>query len=233
MEKEIRYFNFPIQLIRGASVDISKVCWDIICHSLYKQALAASAIPKEEDIKRAADYYRVPILETSIKTALKNGRTLYDSIPSRSPIAGISSDVVLDYRQNEKSEFEIACFCAYAGVKSYLGKDPYKKITNLTLLSRMSGYSSEREIQENNPIFLSLYSSRWKIDKIKSNLKMRWGVKIYSRHTRGLWVSTTMNLEELIIVAEKARKRYIEKTYKEQEEEALKRALRSVYGNKK
>ena len=233
MEKEIRYFNFPIQLIRGASKDISKVCWDIICHSLYNYALKASALPTDEDFKMATDYYRMPIRDTSIKTALKNGRTLYDSIPSRSPIAGISSDVVLDYYQNDKSEFEIACFCAYAGVKSYLGKDPCKKITNLTLLSRMSGYSTEKEMQENKPIMLSLYSTRWKIDKIKSNLKIKWGVKIYSRHTRGMWISTTMNLEELIIVAEKARKRYIEKTYKEQEEEVLIRALRSVYGSKK
>lgn len=231
MGEDIRYLNFPIQLIHGAFNDITSSCNDIIAYCVYNRANGLKTQPNLQDFNNSGKYYNIPFILN--EEMLQRGATLFNSIPQRSPKAGIKVEMILEYLTTPKTPHEVACLLAYVALRSILGLHPYKKIQNKQLVSRMSGYCSNNELRDDNEeTHISNYITEWRLRSIKDSLKMKWGVKIYGCHMRGFYVSTAMELDSLIIIALKSKKKYHEKVYREKEEEALKRALRVVYGKK-
>jgi len=82
----------------------------------------------------------------------------------------------------------------------------------------MSGNSGKGE--PINPL-LTKYTSRYQLDKIKRELEINWGLKLYGNHTRGYYVSFELALDNLIMQAELKRKRYKEKQLRNRKNEAL------------
>lgn len=219
-ETKTKYFNFPIQLLDGFMVDHMKVLNDIFSYAVYKHAadkLTEGTIAHRWG--KSLNYFGVT------GGVLKNGKLLYDSIPVKSPIAGISIEKYFDFYKNEKTDFEKATLLAYLALKSILGKDSYQKLDNAYLLSRMDGKvkSFKDNIKLSDEIYK--YSHPYAVRKLKKELKNYWGLKEYSYYTRGFYVSFSMPLEELVFQAEKRKKSTKEKVAKKLQKEAREKAL--------
>ena len=158
---------------------------------------------------------------------MKNGRTLYDSMPENSPKAGINLDTFWDYYKNGKTEFDKVCLLAYLAIRSVLQNQAYTKLTTPYLLSRMAG-KTHSIAPEALPHDILKYNIDYRMRKIKTALRDGWGLITYSRHLRGFYVSYKMTLDELVFEAEKRRKSTKEKQYKLKEKEALAKALQKL-----
>lgn len=64
--------------------------------------------------------------------------------------------------------------------------------------------------------------------KIKNELKDHWGLKSYSRYTRGFYVSFNMTLENLIKTAEADRTARKEKQKRLEEKALVQKVLREI-----
>jgi hypothetical protein len=161
------------------------------------------------------------------KNCFNNGKILFDSIPYGSPKTSISTKMIFDFYKNEKTESEISTFLAFAAIKSILQKQAYTKITNEYLISRMSGNS-----KTSDPIPESMfkYNNRYQLDKIKKELELNWGLKLYAFHTRGFYVSFSVELLGLITYAEGRKKKTKEKELQRKKNEARELALKQING---
>lgn len=154
----------------------------------------------------------------------ESGKLLFELIPAHSPMTSINKDIIFDFYKNDKSEFEIVCFLAFAALRSIIQTKPYCKITNGFLLARMAGLRSSKDITR-IPDAIKKYDNRYQLDKIKKELQNAWGLKLYARYTRGFYVSFKMNkYEDLVYEVEKRRKSNIEKLRKETQHQAISRA---------
>lgn len=153
-------------------------------------------------------------------TGLKSSEDIYqqtkDSI-ERPVTVSIKKDLLFEYFKNEKSEFEIAVFLGFVGLKSIIGKKPYIKITNDYLIARMFGYSSVIELEKDYSAERCKYSTRYHLDKVKTKLESDFSLKLYGQKTRGFYVSFKLSLLDLVYHAELKRE-----TRKEKERKALK-----------
>ncbi|EMY3554091.1 hypothetical protein ABF190_001697 [Flavobacterium psychrophilum] len=222
MSKE-KYLNFPIQLLSGFMIDTRKVLNDITDYAVYQNSLKLELGTDLEKIKTSASFYNMTL--GSNKNTFDNGKMLYNSIPENSPKVGLSISIFWDFYKNDKSEFDKICLLAFLGIKSILGTKSYCKVTNLYLWARMDGKTNTIiEVSElSNEV--RKYANRYQSENIKNELILNWHLVYYSRYTRGFYVSLKMSLEDLIFEAEKKRKSIKENQQKQQQNEALKKAL--------
>lgn len=143
-------------------------------------------------------------------------------------MTGISKELLFEFYINDKSFSEIAVLLSFLAIKSILGKKSYCRITNEFLLCRMAGYTSKIEMDE-LPENLKKYQKRWHIDTLKMELRKSFGLKIYARYTRGLFVSFELSDEQLIKEVEIKRKKYIEKAQRDEQSKAVKKVLMELY----
>ncbi|EKT4509606.1 hypothetical protein AAIP42_001006 [Flavobacterium psychrophilum] len=222
MSKE-KYLNFPIQLLSGFMIDTRKVLNDIIDYAVYQNSLKLELGTDLEKIKTSASFYNMTLGNN--KNTFDNGKMLYNSLPENSPKVGLSISMFWDFYKNDKSEFDKICLLAFLGIKSILGTKSYCKVTNLYLWARMDGKTNTIvEVSElSNEV--RKYANRYQSENIKNELILNWHLIYYSRYTRGFYVSLKMSLEDLIFEAEKKRKSIKENQQKQQQNEALKKAL--------
>jgi hypothetical protein len=218
-----RYFNFPVSLLQGFQKAPEKSLTNIRDYAIYAHMQLLELGTDLEKHIEASYFYRIRLDDN--RNSLKNGQLLYDSIPYDYPKVGINVSVWFDYRFNLKEEFEKACLLAYLAIKSIVQNKTYCKIDNRFLLARMDGKShSISHFNELSPE-VKQYANEYQTKKLKTALRINWGLITYSRYTRGFYVSFSITLEELVFQAEKRRKSTKEKQLKEQEREALKTAL--------
>ena len=225
-KQEYNYFNFPICLITGIFNGRLKVLENIIDYTVYAKAIEKEEGNINDRIEAALKFLK--ITERSMEHIKQNGELQFNSISKNSPKVGIKLEMLRDYYKNYKTEFEIIVFSGFCAIKSILLKKTYCKITNEFMLIRMAGFSSTKEI-DNLPEALKKYNNRYQLDKIKKELRQNWNLKVYARCTRGFYVSFGLELETLILEAEKKRKKYIDKNFREEEAEVRKRVLRKLY----
>jgi len=215
MSEKIRYLTFPVAILKDSLIDIKQCVDNAMYYCLYDYYLRYGG-SKEIMIKEAGSFYGIKW--GNKVSAFDKGKLLFESLPDKSPKTSISIAMIFDFYKNEKTEFEIITFLAFAAIRSILQKQPYIKITNDYLIGRMSGNSGKGE--PINPL-LTKYTSRYQLDKIKRELEINWGLKLYGNHTRGYYVSFELALDNLIMQAELKRKRYKEKQLRNRKNEAL------------
>ncbi len=229
-ENKERYFNFPIQLLDGFLID-SKTCLNnIIDYAIYSHSLVLEFGDDEFDLMKAsASFFNVSL--GSVIISYENGKELFNSIEEGSPKVGLNVSIFWDFYKNSKSEFEKVTLLAFLAIKSIIGKKPYWKVTNNYWLSRMDG--KVKSVQEEKELTNEIrkYATEYQTKKIKKHLHLYWGLKDYSRYTRGFYVSFKLSLEQLVYVAEKRRETTKERAYKHQQQEALKKALQKLKEN--
>jgi len=182
----------------------------------------------EKKMEEAGSYFGISWGNT--KRCFQFGETLYNSFPKNSPMSGINKNVCFDFYMNHKSFDEIAVLLAFLAIKSIIGVKPYCKTINEYLIARMAGYASIEDVPHPLPEPLAQYITRRKLDKIKKELQLNWSVNIYSRYTRGFYVSidNKFDLNQLVFEAEKRRKSTKEKQLKQRKDEARRQALRGL-----
>ncbi len=218
------YYNFPIALIAGAHTDIKKVCNDIIDYVTYAKFLTLDLGNKNEKMKSAALYLGITL--GSIDGTYKNGKILYDSLPTNWPMAGIKKRLVFEFRDALKTDFEIAVFCAYCGLRSILGKKSYVRTSNDFLKARMDGMSSKKDVvfAESN-YYSNTFKGYKKFRKVTKALEQDWLLKYYAKGVNGFYVSFGLPLADLIYIAENNKQKNKDARQKQAESEALKTAL--------
>ena len=227
-----KYFTFPVLLLKDAIDDLPGTLNKIIHYGLYQYANALSeslALEFEDCYEEAFRYFNLQ--KKHINTALEKSTELYDSLSEGLPMASVNADVVFDYRRNYKTEFEIICFCGFAAIKSILGRKQYGKITNEYFLARMFGFAKVKDMKSSNhgPM-LEKYAKRYRLDKIKEELKASWGVKLYGHKIRGFYASISMDYESLVFEVESNRKSRIRQERKAAESQVQKRVLDRLTG---
>ncbi|NVO21696.1 MAG: hypothetical protein HXX13_18495 [Bacteroidetes bacterium] len=200
--KKSRYINFPICLLANAQENFQKTCSNILSYGLFIFCQSHPQKNKSEQFNQAMDYYKVTIENPELSYA--QGERLFNEIPPKNPKAGISTKTLMDFYTNPKSEFEIDSFLAFCGMRSILQKKAYCKITNEYLLARMAGLTSPMNDQK-LPIMVTKYQKRYQIDKLREQLQINWGLKLYSYHARGYYISFKLTIEELITQVEMRR----------------------------
>lgn len=192
-----QYLTFPIALFRESNC-IRDVIDYVFEYCLYEHCYSEGI--DIDDLEEGEEYLGITF--SDIKRSYKIGKMLFDSISHDAPRTSIRKEILFNFYKNEKSEFEIDCFLAFAAVRSIIQKDACKKITNAYLLSRMSGHA--KKCDQFHPR-LKKYRTRYQIDKLKTELQINWGLKLYGRFTRGAYMSFKMELPDLIRFVEKRR----------------------------
>ena len=220
-----KYVTFPVSLLKDAFTNIKKVCNNAMDYAIYSKAVNYAIYAKSEtidEIEEALTFYGLSLSKNgTFENQYKSGKVLYDSFEgSASPMVSVNKDILFQFIQQPKTEFEIGVFCAFCAVRSIIGIDSYKKATNDFLISRMFGYRSVEEFEnlETKPDYWQKYFStdgkiRYHLtDKIiLGELESNWGLKYYSSRSRGFWVSFKLDLEILVTEAEKRKKKFIDK----------------------
>jgi hypothetical protein len=211
------YLNFPVQMMQGGFTDMKAVCSKAIDYGIYDYMVRngfSGVVGFGEALKE---------LQLTCKNhsgGLKVSKDIYQQLKDslEKPVTvSVKKDLLFEYFKNDKSEFEIAVFLGYVGLKSIIGKKPYIKITNDYLLARMFGCSSVVELENDYSAERCKYSTRYHLDKVKTKLESDFGLKLYGQKTRGFYVSFKLPLLDLVYHAELKRE-----SRKEKERKALK-----------
>lgn len=222
-KNNIRYLNFPIQMLGGFLLDSKGVLDDVMDYSVYAHSVENLELGNEEDaFKSSAKYFGISFGNPS--ESIKNGEALYDSLGTGNPMVGIDRDMLFDYYKNHKSEFEKRCLLGYLAIRSILMDKPYCKTTNDNWFSRMDGKASKTPKEKLSKEIRNFYNE-YQAKKIKTELSLKWNLKTYSKYTRGFYVSFKLDLDDLVFHAEKRRKSYQLKKLKNETERARLKAL--------
>lgn len=222
MPSKERYWNVPITLMRNATKgnDYFKTSLsNIIFYAIYDKYKDLEYGDDEDKMQYTLKYLGITSKDWEI--ALERAEKVYFSVPDKTAKFGIKSSKVFEFRDDYKTDFEVAVFCAFCAVKSILGKKSYVRISNNFLLARMAGFNSTEELEE-LPDSLLKYTSRRLIDKIKNSLEINWGVRRYNlRGVNGNYVSIKLSYEELFKIVENKKENNKEARVKEEKRLAL------------
>ncbi|MHA3786625.1 hypothetical protein ACX0HA_00330 [Flavobacterium hauense] len=222
---DVRYFNFPVVLLQDFMTDSSNVLKNILHYAVYAHSLKLDYGDEMERLEHSLAYYGIPLED--MDAFFCKAESIYLSMPGAVPMTGINVDVFFSYFVNDKSEFEKICLLGFLAFKSIIGRKAYFKLDNKLWLSRMDGHPRScgtdflsKEVRK--------YSSEYMTKRIKNELKDNWGLKSYSRYTRGFYVSFELTLEDLVKVAEKNRKLVKEKQKRQEEKELVHKVLQEL-----
>lgn len=221
-----RYFNFPIQLLKGFIDNPIGSLNEIHRYSIYENSLKLYKGSELERFKESADFFIVTF--HNIENSFDEAKEIYHSIPINSPKVGLNLSIFWDFYKNDKTEFDKICLLGFLGIKSILGTKAFFKLTNKNWLSRMNGNSKEVEYYSELSNEIIKYANEYQLKKIKRSLQNNWSLVTYSRFTRGFYVSFSMSQKDLIMIAEKNRISTKEKQRKAKEKEIVKEVLEQL-----
>lgn len=225
-EDKTKYLNFPIFLIEDLMIDKDRALKNILYCGIYSHSLKFDKGDDYEKFLSSAKYYNTLLGgdKRAKQKKFETGRDLYNKYISY-PITGLNIEIFWDYYKNDKTEFEVICLVAYLALKSIIGRKPYCKVTNGYLWARMCGF--RHSIDDVNQLLphIKKYANEYQTVKIKKTLRDDWGMRTYSRYTRGFYISFTIELDSLVFEAEKRRKITKEKQYRELEKIAIQKAM--------
>lgn len=232
-KKDVKYFFIPIQLFKEAFTKFHKSLDMALCYCVYdyldNNFLLDSDLGYSK--KLVQNYYGISL--RNYNDCIQVGKQIKESLPAKAPKASISVVAFKNYYEkesagdfSEKEKFDVVVFLAYAGLKSYVQRQAYKRITNKEFISRMAGNAKSNEPL---PEWISKYSTRYQLDRIKKELQLNWGLSLYGFHTRGFYVSFDLNFKELVRQVEKKRRK--RKCLIADKMKVIQEVKNEVYGN--
>lgn len=180
-------------------------------------------------------------IKGNIERCLEIAKEIEKQIPSSEPFPMISKSLLFEFRDKEKSEFELVQFVAYIAVRSILGQKTFVKTNKKHIVSRIFGYASCKCLpDDNNPELTGLmnkYSQRYHLDKVILSLELNWEVITYSNNVRGMYVSlkNKINMEDLALIVETKKQKNRIELLKQEKKQAKEKALQKInyYNNLK
>lgn len=132
--------NFPVSFLNGAFKDIRGVISNIMDYAAYKHSQNLSVGTDLERMKSAASFFSISF--NNIEQSMKNAKALMRTEDIKAPNVSINMDILWNYYNKPKNEFEIACFCAFCAIKSIIGNKEYAKTNKSLIIERMFGLSA-------------------------------------------------------------------------------------------
>ncbi len=182
-----KYFQFPLFIWKDLFIDRKRTMNTIITIGLYKYHDNLDGEP-EERMKYAMAFYG---LTNDIQSTIQQGSMIVDSIPKGEPWPMINRDLVIEFRDNDKTEHDLVQLSAYIAIRSILGKDRCCKTNKKHLHARMFGFNTYMDLikSELNPIIKALgtkYSpdNRYRWDNLLMDLQLYWDILIYGGEVR-------------------------------------------------
>lgn len=148
----------------------------------------------------------------------------------------INIDKLFEFRNNDKSETDIVEFVAYIALRSIIGQKQYCKTNKLLMFARMFGFASIKDqninlLNKTQKRIFHRYQERYQFEKLMESLQVNWHLKYYSHYNRGFYISTDLNLEELVLIAEKQKRSNKNRKLKDKKKMAREKALSELYKN--
>ncbi len=222
---QIRYILFPIEILQNT--DIQQACKKAFDYGIYRKAI--DFIDEDETkvmphhIEQSMKYFNLVV--NSLERRVKDGKVLYDTFSDKNPMVSISKDILIQYNNEDKTEFEILTFRAYCAIRSILTTKSYIRATNDYLMARMYGYRSVKDFEKSEQQVLP----RYQLDKIKLELQKDWYLIYYSNlGIRGFYISFNLSLERLIEIAELSRESTKAKKLKQDKNEAYQKVMQRL-----
>lgn len=160
------------------------------------------------------------------------GEQIKNTINPGEPMPMINKELLFQYRDNDKTEFELIQLACYIGIRSILGKKSYCKTNKPMILCRAFGYSSNKTLPEEMPPLFIKYSNRYHIDRVLKSIELNnWNLHFYSNQMRGLYVGikNKISLETLVLTAETNKQKNKVEKLKQDKNNAKQKALQQFY----
>ena len=220
-----KYFNFPIVLLKDFMLEHKKCLNEILAYASFAHISKVSE-PSPDDVNEAETY--LGFRAGSHKLLFDLGKDLHQNTPPNSPMVGIRSGIFWQFLKEKKTDFEKISMLGFLAAKSIIGPKIYCKTNNLYWLARMDGKSHTVSSADDLTAPIRRYASEYQTKKIKNELELNWGLKYYSRYTRGFFISFSMSKKNLIYTAEKKRRSTMIKLKKQKEKELVLAVLARV-----
>lgn len=222
---EVRYLLFPIEILQ--ETDIKRVCSKAFDYGIYRKALdfivegETKVMPRH--IEQSMKYFNLVV--NGLERRAKDGKIIYDTFSNNNPMVSISTDSLIQYGKEDKTDFEVSTFRAYCAIKSILGTKLYAKTSNKYLAARMYGFRNVRDFDNSSQI----EPSRYQFDKIKLELQNDWYLTYYSNlGIRGFYLSFKLSLEKVIEIAELSRASTKAKKLKQEKKEVYLKVMQKL-----
>jgi hypothetical protein len=166
----------------------------------------------QEFCQYCIDLYRLHVVISTfnlkvdnLEVILSNGRQIKAKLTKGHPMPMAKIDTLLEFKNKDKTEFELAQYVAYLAINSIIGQKRYFPTNKDMIRARMFGfakYSLVPAVVKQTPLFKK-YCHRYHMDKILKALVSNWKLHTYSKQMRSLYVcySRKMTLEQLVHVA--------------------------------
>lgn len=171
----------------------------------------------------------------NIDACLRRGKEIERTIPAKEPYPSINKKLLFEFRDHEKTEFDLMQFAFYVGIRSILGKKPCGKTNKEHILCRAFGYNSVKHLPDTMHTDLKAlfnkYGTRYHADRVLEAMQLnKWGILIYSKNIRGLYIGlkNKISLDTLILKAETKKRKYQIEQLKQEKDEARAKALQQL-----
>lgn len=211
-----KYLNFPVSFLKNPSLDVIL-------------ELALQFCSYEMMVLNNGDKSYFDSLVQSIgfsvdKFELYNNdsKKLYEEY-KKDVRCGVNLEVFRNYlnKINEnsvKDDLNLE-FRAYCATKAVIGNKQYKKTRYKEIFSLMFGYTCYDEIKPETRLKLTKIEDSRYMKRLLEKLQDNWHLSVYSRNSRGLYISYKLSLHKLILEVKK--NKYI---YKNKQQIAEKKA---------
>lgn len=174
--------------------------------------------------------------------AFSQGKKIAETIPPKEPIPMMNKEKLFEYRDQNKSEYELLKFAVNIGMRSILGTKSYCLTNKNMIFSRAFGYKDIKQLEENKKKigeYYELYFDKKKPGKVRYHTNKildeieveNWNLYKYSNNSiRGIYIAKkrSIKIEKLIEMAKERNKKYRIKAIKYYKSEIEKR----VFGKK-
>jgi hypothetical protein len=225
MDNNKKYLNIPVPMLKYLHSDSKKFFNDVFDVGIYGYSKTLSG-PEEKRYKDALKFFG--ITQGYIPGAIKNAKDVLSGMPSKYPLTGIDMEMLFDYYENYKTEFELVCLSAFLAIRSVIGKKPYDKTNNAMIRSRMWGFVSPKEMPSNLTPLQIKYQARRQFKKVIDELEINWHLKTLWNHNRGFYVSFDLSYDQMALIIEKSKQEVKLQQLKEAKKKAIEGAKLNV-----
>lgn len=186
------------------------------------------------ELHRIKQAYEILGFEPNYVSCMNTAKQIEKSIPEKEPFPMVNKKLLFDFRDNEKSEFDLMQLACYISIQSILGQKSYCPTNKDMIICRAFGYSSIKHLpKEMTPAIKELfckYMNRYHKDKIIQQLELNWNVLTYCPGMRGFYIGINgkITLDQLVLIAETKKKKNQINELKIKKNEAKEKALQQL-----
>lgn len=224
MKKEVDFYNFPIELLRGVfsgETPKDEFLMNILKFHIYGKYLEMPYAEFDETAQqrfsRCAKFWECPLPNEIVHSFFEDAETIYNSLAHSRVKTGISISIFWQFLKDYKTEMEWNCLLAILALKSLVMQRMYCKSTNNSFFARMNGFATINEYLENGRCELKEHRRRNLFIELQTN----WNLKYYARHIDGFYFSFRISKEKLMKIAEDKKMENKKKRLQNQEKELL------------